>query len=212
MPDYDVFCELCVWGPVLRWGRGLPYTFEWNDVRYAVKELGRRCFERDSVLTSIVVPEGITVIDTSTFADNYALRRVHLPSTLQIIKYHGFNECMAIDTITLACTTPPTVADSAIDDYSATLIVPCNTANTYRQHEVWGQFANIVDNCDGIEDVESGDFNVYVRDGRIVVDGADGETVRVYNMMGRQVASRDLTNGVYLVKVGDSAARKVVVY
>lgn len=43
--------------------------------------------------------------------------------------------------------------------------------------------------CNGIEDAESDKVQVYTRDGRIVVDGADGEIVRVYDIMGRQQSS-----------------------
>ncbi len=52
---------------------------------------------------------------------------------------------------------------------------------------------------------------VYAQDGNIVVLGADGEQVQVFDVMGRRVAPRGLRSGVYVVKVGDRAARKVVV-
>ena len=58
---------------------------------------------------------------------------------------------------------------------------------------------------------EADDARVYTRDGNIVVLGADGEQVQVFDVMGRRVAPRDLRSGVYVVKVGDRAARKVVV-
>ncbi len=60
-------------------------------------------------------------------------------------------------------------------------------------------------------------ITVYVVGGRIVVDGAEGETVTVYDMIGRLTqtfrhsSNQDLPGGVYLVKVGDFPARKVVV-
>ena len=44
-----------------------------------------------------------------------------------------------------------------------------------------------------------------------MVLGADGEQVHVFDVMGRRVAPRDLRSGVYVVKVGNRAARKVVV-
>ena len=77
-----------------------------------------------------------------------------------------------------------------------------------------GYFAGDV----GIDIVDGGDVNVVVADGRIIVEGAEGETVRVYDMMGRMVASvaagtavRVPDSGVYLVKVGEAAAEKVFV-
>jgi hypothetical protein len=58
---------------------------------------------------------------------------------------------------------------------------------------------------------EADDVRVYTRDGNIMVLGADGEQVHVFDVMGRRVAPRGLRSGVYVVKVGDRAARKVVV-
>ena len=75
----------------------------------------------------------------------------------------------------------------------------------------------------GIEDVEVGSsFNIFVSDGRIVVEGATGEEVGIFDMIGRQILREDINSslftlhsslsaGVYLVKVGSLPARKVVV-
>ena len=59
-------------------------------------------------------------------------------------------------------------------------------------------------------------YRLWVMDGRIVVDGTSDE-VQVYDMVGRltqtfkQSSNQAIPNGVYLVKVGDRPARKVVV-
>ncbi len=64
----------------------------------------------------------------------------------------------------------------------------------------------------GIDDVEADNTKVYSHDGRIVVEGADGETVRIYDITGRAVHNETLLpTGVYIVKVGDRHARKVAV-
>ncbi len=70
----------------------------------------------------------------------------------------------------------------------------------------------------GIDDVEDEGMNILATDGRIVVDGVEGRTVRVYDMMGRLLATSVAgeavavpKSGVYLVKVGEAAAKKVVV-
>ncbi len=58
---------------------------------------------------------------------------------------------------------------------------------------------------------------VYAVEGKIVVEGAEGETVRVYDVTGRMVqtfthsSDQTLPAGVYMVKVGQHPARKVVV-
>ena len=72
---------------------------------------------------------------------------------------------------------------------------------------------------EGIEEVGSqrSEGNVYAVEGKIVVDGAEGETVRVYDVTGRMVQTfthsshQALPAGVYMVKVGQHPARKVVV-
>ncbi len=70
-----------------------------------------------------------------------------------------------------------------------------------------------------IEDIEGGGILISVVNGHIVVEGADGETVAIYDVMGRNVIGRvngtprnfNLPTGVYMVKVGTHPARKVVV-
>jgi M6 family metalloprotease-like protein len=63
---------------------------------------------------------------------------------------------------------------------------------------------------DGIEDLEVMGYRLWVMDGRIVVDGTSDE-VHIFDIVGREVHNSGLRNGVYLVKVGDRPARKVVV-
>lgn len=70
----------------------------------------------------------------------------------------------------------------------------------------------------GIGEIEDDGVNVYVNGGRIIVENVNGMVVRVYDMMGRLVATASgetvsvpMPVGVYLVKVGTLPARKVVV-
>ena len=75
----------------------------------------------------------------------------------------------------------------------------------------------------GIEtaDGEADGPNVYADGGRIVVTGADGEEVCLYDMMGRQLAIRQEDHdpviidvpaaGTYLIRIGTHPARRVVI-
>ena len=83
----------------------------------------------------------------------------------------------------------------------------------------------------GIPEVEMVDAKIYQRDGRIVVESGDGEPlgeVRVFDVMGRNVAAEDAAgrvstdganrtsfevpaSGAYIVKIGNRTARKIVV-
>lgn len=62
----------------------------------------------------------------------------------------------------------------------------------------------------GIGDIIAKDINVYSYGDCIVVEGTT-EEVHVFDMVGRIVRNEALPNGVYIVKIGASPARKVVV-
>lgn len=63
-----------------------------------VKEIGQEAF-RSSNITSIVIPEGVTVIRENAFADCPALSSVTLPSTLISIEEFAFSNCASLSTI-----------------------------------------------------------------------------------------------------------------
>lgn len=54
-------------------------------------------------------------------------------------------------------------------------------------------------------------INVYSHNGRIVVEGAEGEAIRLFDIMGHGISNEQLPAGVYMVRIGDRPARKVVV-
>ena len=74
---------------------------------------------------------------------------------------------------------------------------------------------------EGIDGVDALNAKVYSCQGQIVVEGVDGNTVWLYDINGRILANRrdDFTpmrfdapaSGTYLIKIGNHAARKVVV-
>lgn len=74
---------------------------------------------------------------------------------------------------------------------------------------------------EGIGDVAEANIKLYQRNGRIVVDGAAGRKVYMYDINGRLLATKQENcdqllldvpaSGAYLIKVGNLSARKVVV-
>ena len=73
----------------------------------------------------------------------------------------------------------------------------------------------------GIGEAEVVNARIYLSDGYIVVDGAEGKPVRLYDDVGRLLATKQddyatlrfevPASGAYLVKVGDCPARRVIV-
>ena len=77
-------------------------------------------------------------------------------------------------------------------------------------------------NTTGIGDADYEGITLYVRDGHIVVEGAEGEEVQLYDMEGRLLWSSiptgelntkhlTLNTGTYLVRVGNRPAQKIIV-
>lgn len=90
-----------------------------------------------------------------------------------------------------------------------------NNTDSVRTVEVHGNvtytayFAS--NSTEAIDDVNGNNIKVYAIDGRIVVEGRENRPVWVLDMYGRVVDHGQLPSGVYLVKVGNLPARKVVV-
>lgn len=172
-----------------------------------------RTFNRCVSLQSINIPEGVTVIDKMAFCYCASLQSINIPEGVTSIGEWAFFDCKALTDITLACTTPPTAGEDTFNSYDATIHVPEGTVDSYRQHDIWGRFTNIVDGTStGIEDNDFNDVNIYAAGGRIVVEGTNSEPVQVFNMKGQQVlAAESLPVGIYLVRVGNRLTRKIMV-
>lgn len=71
----------------------------------------------------------------------------------------------------------------------------------------------------GIDDYENRDIKIYFTDGCIIIEGADGMNVKVYDLLGRLLTNVKSYEepihisgyGFFLVRVGDGLTRKVVV-
>ncbi len=88
---------------------------------------------------------------------------------------------------------------------------PCSGGNT-KSNSI--SLSNIATNSSvGISSVVEESIYVYSRDGRVIIEGADEEQVKVFDMLGKCVGdcSHVLPDGVYMVKIGNHPARKVVV-
>ncbi len=164
-------------------------------------------------LSSLVVPPHVTHIGMGALSGCLELHKVTLPASLTALGDSVFNYDTPLDTVILLCSVPPTANESVFTDYTATLIVPCGTESAYRQHAIWGRFQNIVEDCNGIVDAEADNIKVYALGDRIIVEGANGDSVNIYDIAGHLISPEQSTfdTGIYLVKVGNRSCHKVVV-
>ena len=174
-------------------------------------------------LESLDVPEGVTTIGETALYNDFNLSKLRLPSTLRSLGNIAMAYCQSLDTIWVAATTPPACTPSTFNyaNGGATLVVPCGTAESYRSTQ-WSYF-NIVEDCgtEGIGNVEPMSVVIAIQNGAIVVEGAEGHPVSVFDINGRLLATAQgehaplqfkvPVSGIYLIKVGDHPARRVVV-
>lgn len=64
---------------------------------------------------------------------------------------------------------------------------------------------------EGIDNIDDNEIHVYSYGDHITVEGVKDEAIYIFNIMGQQVENHSLPAGVYLVKIGNRMARKVVV-
>lgn len=64
-----------------------------------------------------------------------------------------------------------------------------------------------------MDDAKADDIKIHALNGRIVVEGAEGESVAVYDITGSIINHEQtlFNTGVYLVKVGNRPAQKIFV-
>lgn len=72
--------------------------------------------------------------------------------------------------------------------------------------------AYFVSKEDGIGEASKDGIRVYAHGNRIVVEGAEGKTIWVFDTMGRLVGNHALPAGIYYVKIGNYATQKVAVF
>ena len=193
----------------------------------AVEEIGFAAFWAMSA-SNLDLPSTLKKLDDYAFAacaNN--LRTVTLYSQLDTIGEAVFRHAN-LDRIRFEFANPPaTKGEGALYDIGRldSIVVPCGSLNVWLSDSYWGQFADkYVEDCGlAIDEPAENGFRVYSTGGRIIVDGADDGAVKIFDATGRLLFAEEhhtsnkirqtsiLPTGVYIVKVGDRNAIKVVV-
>ena len=178
------------------------------------------CAFGDCSFTELTLPPTLRVVRMTAFIGDYRgkLNRLTFSAPVDTIEVDAFYR-QPLQMLRLRNTVPPITTDDGYGTYGCldgtavdSIIVPCGSLNAYQSDSYWGQFADKYhEDCNGIDDIATDNIKVYSLDGRIVIEGADGETVHIFDMMGRTIHNEALPTGIYLVRVGDHPARKVAV-
>ena len=181
----------------------------------AVEEIGYAAFWAMSASHLDLPPTLRKLNDLAFAACANNLRTVTIHSQLDTMGEAVFRHAN-LNSIRFSAAVPPAVTgEGPLYDIGRldSIVVPCGSLNTWLADSYWSLFADqIVEDCNlGIGDPDANAVNIYTLGGRIIVDGAEGETVRIFDITGRSVRNEALHTGVYIVKVGDRPARKIVV-
>jgi RNA polymerase sigma factor (sigma-70 family) len=172
-------------------------------------------------LEEVNIPQSVVYIGEMALAELFSVMELTLPAGLTYIGPWALGSCTNISEMTSLAVVPPQACDNSFEDLNANLMltVPCGSVEGYRTAPYWGDFQNIYDDCEAVPEVEPSEVIIKASWRRIIVEGAEGEVVTVYDAEGRQVTDaigraqcilRVPDAGLYLVKVGKRPAVKVV--
>lgn len=106
------------------------------------------CFQYNTGLRTVNVPEGYTTIGGSAFIYANYINQIDLPSTLTNIDANGFNSATNRSSgceVICRATAPPTVGTSGLANNNFTAIyVPDASVNTYKSASGWSTYASII--------------------------------------------------------------------
>ena len=153
----------------------------------------------DTVTVTILDSVTITVYDTvTTTVINYDTTGVTVYDTVIVVEpYYDTTEVIIYDTIGV------TICDTLF--FYDTIYIHDTVYITQ----------------EGIGDIDALNIKLYQQSGQIIVEGAEGNTVWLYDVTGRLLSTKQdeysplrfdaPTSGAYLVKIGNHPARKIVV-
>jgi riboflavin synthase alpha subunit len=131
----------------------VPATIEYGGVTYTVTTIGENAFAQNEVVNSVVLSEGIQIIENSAFMQCNNMTWVELPSTITSIGYWSFSFTRKLRYVISKIEEPFDIDKSSFfaDNYTlngvesfassaAILYVPAGSRSKYLSHTGWEQF------------------------------------------------------------------------
>ena len=169
----------------------------------SVTTLGNGAFKGCTALTQATIGDGVKKIDQLAFSGCNRLETVKLGNQVSEVAYRAFYNCSSLSTITVNAKEVPTTGTDPFSTYTATLYVPAEALDDYKNHATWGKFSNILPTTDKvyliIAQTESGSLKVPVTKATryaLVIEAAAGWKVNSVTFNGTDVTA-DLNDGTY---------------
>lgn len=166
-------------------------------------------------VTTLDLPATLRRIGEAAFgACNNSLRNVCFYGPLDTMGSYVFSGANLANLRFAAGLPPAVVGEGPLEQIGSLgrIYIPCGYLSEWTEHLYWGRYADkMIEDCGSVDRPEADGLKVYTHEGRVVVEGAVAETVRIYDTTGRSIRNEALPAGVYLVKVGDRPAQRVIV-
>lgn len=105
--------------------------------------IGEQTFEGCSALTSVSISENVTSIGNRAFYNCGSITALNIPSSVTSIGDLAFGNCQGLKEIWCYVEETPEVASNTFKGVNVgevLLVVPDNSFDAYKTHEIWGQF------------------------------------------------------------------------
>lgn len=192
-----------------------PYTFAvTSDVQLTAYFYESGAPYQDTIyIDTLVVYDTMYVHDTAFF-------EVHdttlITDTVTLTEYVPVH-----DTIVVTLIQYDTITNTIIDTLMVMDTLWLTQTDTLWLHDTIVIHDTVYITQEGVNSVDVINAKVYSSQGQIVVEGADGKAVALFDINGRMLATKQdygtairfdvPTTGTYMIKIGNNAARKVVV-
>ena len=146
-----------------------------------------------SSLTSVNIPNSVTIIGGEAFSGCTNLKKVNIGKSVKDIGEYAFDYCTSITQISSEAVVPPACRSGVFDDINKSkckLIVPKNSLDAYKQADQWKDFSLIEGSTTGITNTvynNAGLADVYTIDGTRRLSKASTDEINA------------LPKGVYIV-------------
>lgn len=174
-------------------------------------------------ISELVVPNSVTKIGSVAFEGSTLLKKITLGEKMASIGIRAFNKLNNITEVTCLATTPPTLSGTttypsftATVYSNATLKVPAESINAYKEATNWSAFAKIEAADVSVATVDGDGVKVYPSAEGIHVEAAENSMVEVYNVAGCKVyegVAGTISvngNGLYIVRVGHASFKVMI--
>jgi len=119
----------------------IPTTVIHENEEYTVTKIMDNALSGLYNLTSVTIPNSVTIIGQNAFYGCYNLEEITIPASMNFICPCAFTDCGRLKRVIALAETPPVLYENAFSNYNMTLKVPDVFIDVYKTTEPWSKFS-----------------------------------------------------------------------